>query len=153
VSTHFVFDTYVYVVNPDELANLELDLNQVISNGDTVIMGTQCSTYSKTWEWTYHNSTGGHWHASNVPCDPRTWAANTWHHIQFAFHRDSAGYVTHDWVNFDGTHSVFSGAAGSAAQSLGWAKGSMVMNIQMDGYSKSSGSLTAYFHKTVYYRW
>jgi hypothetical protein len=152
-STHFVMDTYVYVVNPDQLANLELDLNQVMSNGQTVIYGTQCSTYSHSWEWTYYGGGSPHWHSSNVPCNPLTWSAKTWHHIQVGFHRDSSGYVTHDWVNFDGTHSVFSGAGGSAAKALGWAKGSLLMNIQMDGYSKSSGSVTAYFHKTTFYRW
>lgn len=152
-STHFALDTYVYVANPDQLANLELDLNQVMADGRTVIFGTQCSTYSRTWEWTYFNSSGPHWHASNVPCDTRKWAANTWHHIQVGFHRDSNGYVTHDWVNFDGTHSTFSSAAGGSAKALGWAKGSLVMNIQLDGFNTSSGSVTTYFHKTTFYRW
>ena len=152
-STHFVLDTYVYVVNPDQLANLELDLNQVMSNGQTVIFGTQCSTYSGTWEWTYYANGGFHWKASNVPCKTIDWTANTWHHIQIGFHRDNNGYVTHDWVDFDGVHSNFTGASGSSARSLGWAKGSQIMNIQMDGYSKSSGSITAYFHKTTFYEW
>ena len=150
-ATHFVLDTYVYVVNPAQMANLELDLNQVMSNGKTVIFGTQCSVYSHSWEWT-SVSGGPHWHSSNVYCDPTSWAAKTWHHIQIGFHRDSSGYVTHDWVNFDSTHSNFSGAAGGSAEALGWAKGSLLMNVQMDGYT-SGGSLTAYFHKTVFYRW
>lgn len=152
-STHFALDTYVYVVNPDQLANLELDLNQVMSNGATVIYGTQCSVYSHSWEWTYYANGGFHWHASNISCNTTTWKANTWHHIQIGFHRDNNGYVTHDWVEFDGVHSNFSGAAASSAKSLGWAKGSQIMNIQMDGYSKSSGSITAYFHKTTFYEW
>jgi hypothetical protein len=151
-ATHFVMDTYVYVTNPSQLANLELDLNQVMSNGKTVIFGTQCSTYSHTWEYTYYSGSF-HWRSSNVACDPLTWAANTWHHIQVAFHRDSSGNVTHDWVIFDGKQSSFSGTTVPSAQSLGWAKGTLLMNIQMDGYSKSSGSITAYFHKTTYYRW
>jgi hypothetical protein len=151
-STHFVMDTYVYVKDPSQLANLELDLNQVMSNGETVIYGTQCSVYSHTWEWTYYGGGSPHWHSSNISCNPRSWSANTWHHIQVGFHRDSSGTVTHDWVNFDGTHSTFSGATGWAAKSLGWARGDLLMNIQMDGYN-SSGSITAYFHKTMFYRW
>lgn len=151
-ATHFILDTYVYVVNPDQLANLELDLNQVLSDGKTVIVGTQCSSYSGTWEWTYYSS-GFHWHSSNIPCSTRSWAANTWHHIQIAFHRDSSGYVTHDWVNFDGKQTSFSGAGASSGQYLGWAKGSLVLNVQMDGYNKTSGSVTSYFHKTTIYRW
>jgi hypothetical protein len=148
---HFVLDTYVYIVNPSQLANLELDLNQVMSNGKTVIFGTQCSVYSHSWEWAYVSG-GPHWHSSNVYCDPTKWAANTWHHLQIGFHRDSSGYVTHDWVNFDNNSSNFSGASAGSAQSLGWATGDLLMNIQMDGYS-SSGYLKAYFHKTVFYRW
>jgi hypothetical protein len=150
-ATHFVMDTYVYVPNPDKLANLELDLNQVIPNGKTVIYGTQCSTYSKSWEWTYY-SNGYHWHSSNIPCDPRSWSANTWHHIQVGFHRDSNGVVTHDWVNFDGNQSSFSGATGNAAKPMGWASQTLLMNVQLDGY-KSGGSVTTYLHKTTYYRW
>jgi len=151
-STHFVFDTYVYVVNPSQMANLELDLNQVISTGQTVIMGTQCSVYSHSWEWAYVSSGHPHWHTSNVYCNPLSWSAKTWHHIQIGFHR-SGGTVTHDWVSFDGNKSSFSGATSGSAQSLGWAKGDLLMNIQMDGYSEGSGSITAYFHKTMYYRW
>jgi hypothetical protein len=151
-ATHFVLDTYVYVVDPSQLANLELDLNQVMSNGETVIFGTQCSTYSGTWEWTYYSG-GFHWHSSNIACNPRSWSANTWHHIQVGFHRDSNGVVTHDWVNFDGTQSYFSGATSNSAESLGWAKGSLLMNVQTDGYNTSSGSVTAYFHKITFYRW
>jgi hypothetical protein len=150
-ATHFVMDTYVYVKNPSTLANLELDLNQVIPNGKTVIYGTQCSTYSKSWEWTYYTS-NYHWHSSNIPCDPRSWSANTWHHIQVGFHRDSNGVVTHDWVNFDGKQSSFSGATANAAKSMGWAGSTLLMNVQLDGY-KSGGSVTTYLHKTTYYRW
>jgi hypothetical protein len=151
-STHFVLDTYVYVANPDQLANLELDLNQVMSDGKTVIFGTQCSSYSHTWEWTYYSG-GWHWHSSNISCDTKTWAAHTWHHIQIGFHRDSNGTVTHDWVTFDGTHSTFSGATSLSAKDLGWAHGSLVMNVQMDGASTGSSSVTAYFHKMTFYRW
>lgn len=150
-ATHFVMDTYVFIRDPNQMANLELDLNQVMSNGATVIYGTQCSVYSHSWEWTYISG-GPHWHSSNIPCNPTTWAANTWHHIRVGFHRDGNGYVTHEYVEFDGKHSNFSGASGGSAKNLGWARGDLLMNIQMDGHS-GSGSVTAYFHKTVFYRW
>jgi FlaG/FlaF family flagellin (archaellin) len=65
-STYFVYENYVYfddsVVN---LANLEMDLNQVIANGDTVIYATQCDGYSKTWDYTIDGS----WKHSNIPCN------------------------------------------------------------------------------------
>jgi hypothetical protein len=90
-ATHFVYDANVYVVNPSQLKNLEMDMNAVMSNGQTVILATQCSGYSKSWEYTLRSGTGYHWNPSNIPCDPTQWTANTWHHIQIATHRDDSG--------------------------------------------------------------
>jgi hypothetical protein len=148
---NFALDTYVYFADPNQVGNLELDLNQVMSNGQTVIYGTQCSSYSKTWEYTYTNGSS-HWRHSNVPCNPRTWAPNTWHHIQIGFHRDDSGYVVHDWVNVDGTHSTFHNAGGAGGDWLGWAKGQLVVNYQVDG-AQSNGSVTSYAHKMTIYSW
>lgn len=152
-ATHFVLDTYVYIVNPSQVQNLEMDLNQVMSDGKTVIYGTQCSSISKTWEYAIVYSGHPHWKSSNVGCNPLAWAAKTWHHVQIGFHRNSYGVVTHDWVNLDGGHHVFSNATSNAALSLGWAHGSLTTNFQIDGEYKSSGSVTAYVHKMVFYHW
>jgi len=151
-ATHFVYDTYVYLVDPSQVANIELDMNQVMSNGKTVIYGTQCSSYTKTWEFTTVSG-GSHWHSSNIACNPKNWAANTWHHIQIASHRNSSGDVTYDWVNVDGTHSVFKNATGYSAESLGWAHGDLLINFQLDGANSGSGSITAYIHKMTIFRW
>jgi hypothetical protein len=151
-ATHFVYDTYVYITDPSQVANLELDMNQVMSNGATVIFGTQCSSYTKTWEYTYVSG-GAHWKSSNVPCNPKNWAAKSWHHVQIASHRNSSGDVTYDWVNVDGTHSVFKNATGYSAEKLGWAKGDLLINFQMDGANAGSGSITAYIHKLTIFRW
>lgn len=151
-ATHFVYDTYVYIVDPAQVANLELDMNQVMSNGATVIFGTQCSSYTKTWEYTYVSG-GAHWKSSNIPCNPKTWAAKSWHHIQIASHRNSSGVVTYDWVNVDGTHRVFQNATVFSAEQLGWAKGDLLINFQMDGVNEGSGSITAYIHKMTIFRW
>jgi hypothetical protein len=152
-AANFALDTYVYLANPSQVQNLEIDLNQVMSNGKTVIFGTQCSSISKTWEYVVQSYNHPHWKASNVGCNPLAWKAGTWHHIQIGFHRDSYGVVTHDYVNLDGVHHVFSGAKGSAALSLGWAKGSLTTNFQIDGEYKGSGSVTAYVHKMLFYHW
>jgi hypothetical protein len=151
-ATHFVYDTYVYLTDPSQVANIELDMNQVISDGRTVIFGTQCSSYSRTWEYTIV-ADGTHWKSSDIPCNPMTWAANTWHHIQIATHRDSGGVVTYDWVNFDDTHSVFTNATGNSAEALGWGKGTLLLNFQLDGSAKDSGAITAYIHKLTILRW
>ena len=151
-ATHFIYDTYVYIVDPAQVANIELDMNQVMSNGATVIYGTQCSSYTKTWEFTTVSG-GSHWRSSNIPCNPKTWAAKTWHHVQIASHRNSSGDVTYDWVNLDGTHRVFKNATGYSAEKLGWAKGDLLINFQLDGANSGSGSITAYIHKMTIFRW
>jgi hypothetical protein len=151
-ATHFIYDTYVYIVDPAQVANLELDMNQVMSNGKTVIFGTQCSTYTKTWEYTYVSG-GAHWKSSGIACNPKNWAAKTWHHVQIASHRNSSGQVTYDWVNLDGAHHVFNNATVYSAESLGWAKGDLLINFQMDGANSGSGSITAYIHKMTIFRW
>lgn len=150
---NFVLDTYVYLTDPTQVANLEMDLNQVTSTGKTIMFDTQCSSYSKTWEYTVVSGSTNHWTKSNVYCNPLTWKAKTWHHIQIGMHRDSSGNITHDWVNLDGTHSVFNNAKGYGTRSLGWAKGTLLTNFQIDGLSKGSGSITAYIHNMVFYHW
>jgi hypothetical protein len=151
-ATHFVYDTYVYLTDPSQVANIELDMNQVMADGRTVIFGTQCSVYSKTWEYTIVSG-GTHWKSSNIACNPKNWAANTWHHIQIASHRDDDGVVTYDWVNFDGTHSDFTNAVGNSAEALGWEHGTLLINFQLDGADKDGGSITAYVHKLTVLRW
>lgn len=153
VATHFVYDTYVYIDDPTQLGNLELDLNQVKSDGGTVFLATQCSGYSKTWEYTYVSSNSTHWHTSNLACNPKTWTAKTWHHVQIAMHRDSAGVVTHDWISFDGKQQYFSNATGYAVKYLGWAKGHITLNVQPDGASVYNGSIRLYLDKLQVFRW
>src|SRR5690348_15617834 len=54
-ATHFVYEANVYLVEPKEIAAVEMDMNQVLADGRTVIFGVQCSVHSKTWEYTYVN--------------------------------------------------------------------------------------------------
>jgi len=152
-ATHFVYDTYVYVEDPSQLGNLELDLNQVLQNGATVFIGTQCSGYSKTWEWTYVSSNRTHWHTSNISCNPKSWAAKTWHHVQIAEHIDKSGVVTHDWIGFDGKIQYFQNAVGYSAKYLGWQKGDLVLNLQPDGASSNNGSIKVYTDKLQVLKW
>jgi hypothetical protein len=152
-ATHFVYDTYVYLDDPAQIQNLELDMNQVMSNRKTVIFGTQCSSISKTWDYVYQTSNHPHWHASNIPCNPRNWTAFKWHHVQIAMHRSSTGVVTHDWVALDGAVHYFQNATASAALSLGWAEGDLLLNLQFDGENAGNGSIKAYLDKLIIYRW
>jgi hypothetical protein len=56
-------------------------------------------------------------------------------------------------VNFDDTHRGFTDATGNSAEALGWAKGTLLLNFQMDGSAKDSGDITAYVHKITVLRW
>ena len=152
-ATDFAYDTYIYILDPSQVQNIEMDLNQVMANGETVIYGTQCSSISNTWEYVTVKGRDDHWNSSNIHCDPRAWTANTWHHVQIAFHRDSNGVVTHDWVTLDGAQSTFINATGAAAQKLGWALGDLLVNFQLDGENAGSGSITSYIHKMTIYSW
>jgi len=149
---NFALDLYVFFTDPSQVQNLELDLNQVMPNGETVIFGTQCSGYSNTWEYAYTDHSS-HWRPSNIPCNPKSWTANTWHHIQIGFHRDDNGTVTHDWVNLDGSHSTFNNASASGGLWLGWPAGDLVENFQIDGANSGSGSITGFVHKMTIYSW
>ena len=153
LATHFVYDVNVYLTDPSQTQNIEMDMNQVIADGQTVILGTQCAGGSGTWEYTTTSSSGTHWSKSNIPCDPTKWLANTWHHIQIATHHDATGLVTYDWVNVDGTYSDFQNATGISALSLNWAAGDLLLNFQLDGASPASGSATVYTDQLQIYRW
>lgn len=152
-ATHFVYDTYVYVVDPSQLQNLEMDMNHVMPDGRTIILGMQCSSVSNTWEYVYVSGGHPHWRPSNLACNPLSWSAKTWHHIQIASHHDSSGNATYDWVSIDGKYGDFQNATVADALSLGWAKGSMLINFQIDGESKTSGSNTIYTDKLIVWRW
>jgi hypothetical protein len=152
-STHFVYDTYVYIDDPSQLANLEMDMNQVMANGKTVIYAFQCSGYSKTWEYNTLKGKTPVWHSTGLPCNVQNWAANTWHHVQIASQRNSSGDVTYDWVSLDGIYNEIHGATGKGAIDLGWAPGALNLNFQLDGASESSSSVTIYDDELTIYRW
>jgi hypothetical protein len=151
-ATHFVYEANVYLVDPSEVENVEMDMNQVMSDGRTVIFGVQCAAHSKSWEYTYVNSTGTHWRPSNIHCNPHDWGTKKWHKIQIASHRDDAGNVTYDWVNFDGVYTDFQNAQVFSAESLRWTPGELLLNFQIDGAHKS-GVMDAYLNNLAIYRW
>jgi len=151
-STYFVYDTYVYIEDPSQIGNLELDLNQVLDTGRTVFLATQCAGTSGTWEYTYVVGRRTHWHTSNLACDPSTWTAQTWHHVQIAMHRVGE-VVTHDWIGFDGNIQYFQGATGFATKSLGWQRGDLVLNVQPDGASRQNGTIQLYLDQLQVFRW
>lgn len=153
MSTNFVLDAQVQSPDWTHVADLELDTNQVKADGKTAILGTQCASQEKTWDITL-SGTGGAWHwvKTNVPCNPLTWTPNVPHHIRIFGTISAQDISTYIGVEFDGVYAAFSGATGSTADALGWGKGTVLDNVQIDGFG-ASGSATVYMDKLTIYRW
>lgn len=152
-STNFVLDARVQSPNWGDVADLELDTNQVKADGKTTILGTQCASQEKTWDITLTGANGAwHWVKTNVPCNPLTWTPNVPHHIRIFGTISAQDISTYTGVEFDGVYSAFDGATGSTADALGWGKGTVLDNVQIDGYG-ASGSATVYMDKLTVYRW
>jgi hypothetical protein len=153
--SNFLYDGWVYVGGPSSgIANIEMDMNQVMANGQTVIFGVQCDGWSGTWDYTANEGTpqapSDQWLNSAIPCNPRAWSINTWHHVQITYSRDQYGTVTYQSVWFDGVEHDLNATVPSAF-SLGW--GSVLLtNFQIDG-STTSGSSTVYLDKLTVYTW
>jgi hypothetical protein len=154
-STNFLYDGWVYFTSSSAyIGNLEMDLNQVMPNGQNVIIATQCSGYSGTWEYTKNAGTPEkpivEWKSSKAKCNPRSWSTHVWHHIQIKTSRDDSGYVTYQSVWLDGVQQDINEKVPSAF-SLGW-QPTLQTQFQVDGYG-GSGTTTVYLDNLVVYRW
>ena len=154
-ATNFFYDGWVYLASPSsDIANLEMDLNQVMANGQTVIFGFQCDGYSGTWDYTENTGTPeapvDQWVHTSASCNPRNWQTDTWHHVQISFARDDAGNVTYNAVWLDGNEQGLNVTVPSSF-ALGWSP-TLLTNFQVDGLG-SGGSSTAYLDNLIVYRW
>jgi hypothetical protein len=154
-STNFVYDTWVYLNSSSSvIANMEMDLNQVMPNGQTVIMGFQCDGYSSTWDYTANIGTAtkpvDHWIQSKAACNVRKWSTYTWHHVQVLYSHDESGVVTYKSVWLDGVEQDIN-ATVSSAFALGWAP-TLLTNFQVDGLG-ASGTSTIIMDNLNVYRW
>jgi hypothetical protein len=155
-STNFFYDAWVYLPYPStSVANLEMDVNQVMPNGQTVIFGFQCDGWSGTWDYTANKGTPEKpvdtWVHTSAGCNPHAWSTNTWHHVQISFSRDDSGNVTYKAVWLDGAESALNITAPSAF-ALGWAP-TLLTNFQIDGSTSTSGTAAAYLDELTIYRW
>jgi hypothetical protein len=152
---NFVYDAQVWIDAGSTISNLEMDNNQVIPNGDTVIYAFQCSGYAGVWEYSANVGTRTSpivkWLRSTVPCNPANWTPNQWHHVQISYSRDNAGNVTYHSVWLDGVQGDINQTVPSAF-TLGWASGVLVTNFQVDGIG-ATGSSTLYLDDLAIYRW
>ncbi|MFZ0663402.1 MAG: hypothetical protein WAM66_11970 [Acidobacteriaceae bacterium] len=154
-TTNFFYDAWVYIAESAEnIANLEFDINQVMSNGQTAIYGFQCDGYSSTWDYTENEGTPqdpkDKWVHSDAGCNPREWKVNAWHHVQIGYSRDNAGNVTYKVVALDGATETLNVTVPSAF-ALGWGS-TLLTNFQVDGLGKG-GTATVYLDELTISRW
>lgn len=152
---NFFYDGWVdFTGSANDVANLEMDMNQVMENGQTVIFGFQCDGYSGTWDYTVNVGTpqqpNDQWRHSTSECNPREWSTNTWHHIQISYSRDGAGNVTYKSVWLDNVESDLYVTVPSAF-ALGWVP-TLLTNFQVDGLG-AAGSSQVYLDDLTIYWW
>lgn len=155
---NFLYDTWVYVssaTTPGGLANLEFDMNQVTSNGQTVIYGFQCDGWQNTWDYTKNAGTASSysdvWVHSSQSCNPANWTQNMWHHLQVSYSRDTGGNVTYHTVWFDGVEQDINATVFSSF-ALGWSS-TLLTNFQTDGKTSGNGVIEAYLDELNISRW
>jgi len=141
------YDTWIYLTSSaSKIGNLEFDVNQVMSNGHTALMGVQCDGYTGMWAYNVNKGSASHpkmaWVGKGgTSCNPRHWSQNKWHHLQASFSRNSSGTVTYHAIWLDGVETKLNVQAFTGAD-LGWGP---VINtqFQVDGLG-SSGTITTY---------
>lgn len=155
-ASNFLFDTWVYIPSPNSgLMNLELDLNQVLSGGQTVLYGMQCDGWSGTWDIAFNKGTTSspwvQWAHTGAKCNVLGWSTNTWHHVQLSYSRNDTGWITYKYVSLDGAQQNINSTV-LGAYSLGWGP-TLLVNVQLDGATSGSGSAAAILDDLVVYRW
>jgi hypothetical protein len=154
-SKNFFYDAWVYLTSSaSQLGNIEMDVNQVMADGKTVLVGVQCDGYHGQWAYTVNTGSASnvkpHWQAkSGTSCNPRSWSRDNWHHVQFSFTRDDSGNITYQSIWLDGVESKLNEVAFGAAD-LGWGP-AINTQFQLDGMG--SGSVTAYVDNLTISRW
>jgi hypothetical protein len=155
-SQNFFYDAWVYIAgNANGFSNLEFDLDQTMADGETVIMGFQCDSWSQRWDYAVNGGSPTQpwdtWLHSYAPCNVHTWGADQWHHVQIYFSHNESGWVTYHSVWLDGAaqdlnFTVFSG------YELGWGQG-VITNFQIDGNSSGTTWGNVYVDELTVSRW
>jgi hypothetical protein len=101
-ATHFNYDLYFYMDNPNAPQALEFNVTQS-AGGSHYDFSTQCDLVG-TRTWRVWDPTKKAWAASSAPCVQP--AANTWNHLTWEFERDGSGHVIFSAVTMNGNRSV-----------------------------------------------
>jgi hypothetical protein len=153
---NFELDMWVYLQYPSNgVQILELDLNQVLSNGQTILYGFQCNGWSSTWDFSTNKGSASsprpHWVNTSAYCNPHSWGTNQWHHVKMLYSRNDSGWVTYKTVTLDGkVYNIW--VTTFSAYELGWGP-SLIANVQVDGSSSGSGGSHIFVDNMTVYRW
>lgn len=153
---NFLYDTWVYLTgSASKIGNLEFDLNQVMPDGKTVLMGVQCDGWTGQWAYTVNTGSASSprpkWVTkSGTSCNPRNWSQHTWHHVQATLYRSNSGTITYESVWLDGKETKLNVQAFGAAD-LSWDP-VIQTQFQVDGYG-SSGTVTVYLDDLTISAW
>ena len=150
---NFCTDLYVKCDDWKEVQNLEIDMNQVMPDGRTVIMGIQAATGSKSWEYTTTPNNKSHWNKSNIAVDPSTWQAGVWKHLRLFYSCTLDGTVTYIGIEVDGIYTPFQNATGVSILALGWKPiGLLLCNFQQEG-NTAKGTINIYAKQYQQFCW
>ena len=85
--THFIYDLYFMIDNPNAPQALEFDVNQTFG-GQRWVWGSECNfNGSGMWDiWNDAPNTG--WVPTSIPCVASNFPANTWIHLVWTLERD-----------------------------------------------------------------
>lgn len=153
---NFFYDVWIYVTSSsNHIGNIEMDTNQTMPSGKTVLIGVQCDGYSGHWSYNANLGSSSNPKLSWVPksgatCNPRSWSQYTWHHVQAYYTHDDSGYITYHSVWLDGVETPLNETVYGGAD-LGWGD-ALNTQFQLDGYN-SSGQSTVYIDKLTISRW
>jgi hypothetical protein len=101
-ATHFVYDLFFYMDNPNGAQALEFNVSQS-AGGSHYNFSTQCDMVGAR-AWRVWDPTTNAWAATSAPCVPP--AANTWNHLVWELQRDASGNVIFTAVTLNGNRSV-----------------------------------------------
>jgi hypothetical protein len=123
--THFIYDVWFLVDNPDAPEALEFDVNQTFG-GLRWTWGTECA-FKDSHKWDVWDPLNEKWVPTAVPCNP--FPANTWIHLVWNFERVN-GQVHYISVSVNG---VTSPVDAFFAPQQKWTLEDINIAFQMDG--------------------
>lgn len=145
--TNFVYDLWYMSPDPTQQAQLELDMNHVLPNGNNVFLCLQANHNSGAWDYTLTPDGNCHWIPSNIKVDPTKWTPNVYKHLRLKTSHDANGIVTYEGVEDDGDYQLFDpsckGLSSFRDGPNGWTPNAMLLNYQNNG-ATAAGTMNTF---------